>query len=256
MKTSKPVCGVTYNTASFLVARLRDLQEAGRISQAYWVHHDPDTDAKKEHWHLVVFPTSSVDPWALAEAFTEADAEAGKPRRFLPNPDTQGRCLSLSDWLWYAIHDADYLAAKGMTRNVHYGREAVAALDGDELAQRWASLPPVRLGRQALTARALRLQKDGKTWPQIVLALGAELSRDPYLLGFLGHVLAAAAGNRQDAEELAARLLPSPTLPAATKATKAKGRKRSGPEFEGDAPSWAGSGLDEMEIDLGLDDLP
>lgn len=242
MKTSKPVCGITYNTPAFLVARLRALQEAGRISQAYWVHHDPDTDATKEHWHLVVFTTGPVDPWAFAEAFTEADPVAGKPRLFKPNPDTQGRCLSVTDWLWYGIHDPDYLAAKNMTRNRHYSREAVQALDAEELEQRWASLPPVRLGRQALTARALQLQKEGKTWPQIVLALGAELSRDPYLLGFLGHVLAAAAGHRQDADELAARLLPSPTPP--------KRRKGRSSGSDDDAPS-----MEDFDLEINLEDF-
>lgn len=243
MKTSKPICGITYNTPRFLRARLDELRAAGRISQAYWVAHEPDTDSKKPHTHLVIFTTSSVDPWAFAEAFVEVDVEAGLPRRFLPNPDTQGRCLSVADWLWYGIHDSDYLASKGMERNVHYSRDAVQALDLDELHERWASLPPVRLGRQALTARALTLAGEGRTWPEIVLELGAELSRDPFLLGYLYQVTVAAHGHAEQARALLDRLKPASPPPKAQKAPRKASKKGSRP-------------LDDWPLPSDLDGLP
>lgn len=225
MKTSKPVAGVCYNTPEHLRRTLDSLLASGRISQAYWVHHDPDTDSRKEHWHLCIFPTAAVDPFAVARLFDEADPVAGKPRRFLPNPDTQGRCLSIADWLWYAVHDPDYLASKGLSRNVHYGRDAVQALDPDELSSRWASLAPVRLGRSALAAKGIRLALEGKDWAQVLLALGADLARDPYLLHYLAQVCEAAVRHRDEGQALAESM--APTKPA-------KEKRRSGPRDEFD----------------------
>lgn len=209
MTTSKPISGVSYNTEGFLLGVLGDLVSSGRVSQWYLIHHEPDTDSKKAHWHLLLFPTAAVNPFALSTLFDEADPTNDKPLKFLPSPDTQGRCLSVPDWLLYAVHDEDYLASKGLSRNLHYGRDAVRAADADELAERWASLPPVRLGRQALTARAVGMVAEGKGWTEILLGLGAELARDPYLVGYLREVCVAAHENAQAASSLLQRLQPA-----------------------------------------------
>lgn len=208
MTTSKPISGVSYNTERFLLGVLADLIRAGRISQYYLIHHDPDSDSKKAHWHLLIFPTGSVNPFALANQFDELDPTNEKPLRFLPTPETQGRCLSVPDWLLYAIHDEDYLASKNLTRQIHYDRAAVKAYDADELDSRWASLPPVRLGRQAITAKAVGMVEQGKGWTDILLSLGDELSRDPYLVGFLREVCTAAYSNAEAASALVKRLRP------------------------------------------------
>lgn len=208
MTTSKPISGVSYNTEPFLLGVLADLVRAGRISQYYLVHHEPDSDSKKAHWHLLMFPTGAVNPFALANQFDEVDPTNEKPLKFLPTPETQGRCLSIQDWLLYAIHDPDYLASKNLSRQIHYSRSAVKSYDEDELASRWASLPPVRLGRQALTAKAVKLVAEGKGWTEILLTLGDELSKDPYLVGFLREVCTAAYENATAASDLVKRLLP------------------------------------------------
>ncbi len=215
MTTTKPVAGVSYNSEPFLLGVLADLVKAGKVSQWYLVHHDPDTDSKKQHWHLLLFPTSAVNPFALAALFDEVDPTNEKPLRFLPTPETQGRCLSVPDWLFYAIHDPDYLASKGLSRSVHYSRDAVRAGDPDELSQRWASLPPVRLGRQALTARAVGMVREGKGWTDILLTLGAEVARDPVLLGFLREVCECAHQNAEAASALLRELTP-PEKPKAS----------------------------------------
>lgn len=226
MTTTKPVSGISYNSEGFLLGVLGDLVSSGRVSQWYLVHHDPDSDSKKAHWHLLLFPTSAVNPFALATLFDEADPANEKPLKFLPSPDTQGRCLSVPDWLLYAVHDEDYLASKGLTRNIHYDRAAVRAADTDELAERWASLPPVRLGRQALTARAVGMVAEGKGWTEILLGLGAELARDPYLVGFLREVCVSAHENGQAASALLQRLQPAQTPP---KGGKGRSSRRGDP---------------------------
>lgn len=181
MKTSKPISGISYNTPSFLTNILQTLRESGRISDAFWIQHEPDTDGTKPHFHLVVFTCGSVDPMALARAFDELPPGETKPLKFKPNPEMQGKCLSVSDWLLYAVHDEFYLDCKGLARNVHYSREDVRALDDEHLFQCWANVPPPRVSREQVYRRLVELIAQGLTAAEIFRSLSEALFQHPEL---------------------------------------------------------------------------
>lgn len=181
MKTTKPISGISYNTPAHLHAVLVTLRDSGRISDAFWIQHEPDTDGTKPHYHLVVFPCGSVDPMALSRQFDELVEGEEKPRRFIPNPETQGKCLSVPDWLLYAIHDDLYLACKGLVRNVHYSRDDVQALDGEHLCACWAMVPPPRVSREQVHAQLVELLAQGLKADEIFRAMSAALFQHPEL---------------------------------------------------------------------------
>lgn len=181
MKTTKPISGISYNTPAHLLRTLETLRDAGRISDAFWIEHEPDTDGKKSHFHLVAFTCGAVDPYAFARIFDEIVEGEQKPRAFKPNPEHQGKCLSVSDWLQYSIHDPFYLDCKGLVRNVHYERDAVRTLDDEHLSQCWADVPPPRVSREQLRKRFVELMAQGFALGQILDELKDGLFQHPEL---------------------------------------------------------------------------
>lgn len=162
MKTKRLVSTVGYNTPAFLAATLKRLYDSGVIEWAHYIHHQPEEDEAKAHWHIVVMPSKMLDTRALQHEFDEVDiTKPGKPLTVQEFRFTR----TLDDWLLYAIHDAGYLAAKGQTRSHHYAREDVLSTSPDLLGEQWHE---VNLSKYGLGERLSDAVQRGFSWEQVV----------------------------------------------------------------------------------------
>lgn len=133
MRTSKPVSAISYNSPQFLRLKLEELRRAKRISEWYFIEHEPEEDegGKKRHIHLYLVPSKMLQTDDLIVEFSEFDVT--HPEKPLTCP--RWRDSKFSDWYLYGIHDKSYLASKGQSRRYHYRYEDVLSFDSDALLQ-------------------------------------------------------------------------------------------------------------------------
>lgn len=117
MRTSRPFSTISYNTTSFLRARLDDLVSRSVLDFWVFVEHQPEVDETKPHKHLFCIPSRQIDTGAFSEHLKEIlpSDPLSKPLGCMPC-----RASKFDDWYLYAIHDAAYLAGKGQSRRLHY----------------------------------------------------------------------------------------------------------------------------------------
>lgn len=115
MKTRRLVSTISYNTENGLAAILERLKASEVIDWAHWVHHDPEEDEKKDHFHVIMSPSRTLDTVGLQKEFLEVDTTCLKPLGVLPFQVSR-----FDDWFLYGIHDIGYLASKGQSRKHHY----------------------------------------------------------------------------------------------------------------------------------------
>lgn len=156
MATSKPISTISYNTFDFLLSRLNSLIDSEAIQSWFFIHHRGesrnDEVVGKDHYHLLIVPNKRIDLVKLGKEFVEID---------ISNPDKPLKCMpfrnsALTDWFLYALHDKDYLIAKGMEKEFHYYPEEIISSDSDYLscllcdAYRDLASSPVRAVRSAV----------------------------------------------------------------------------------------------------------
>lgn len=127
MLTSKPFSTISYNTDEFLSDTLNKLVDEHKLDFWCYITHQPEDDETKYHKHLYMIPCGRVDTCALAEILREPDET--HPH----NPLGIIRCKSskFTDWYLYALHDIDYLIAKGEMRKFHYRENEFIFSDKD-----------------------------------------------------------------------------------------------------------------------------
>ena len=135
MRTSKSFEMVSYNTEPFLEMKIEELKKAKIISFAFWIHHQPDTDERKEHNHTYVIPSAMIQTDDFKEEFIEQVPGEELPRkgRIERTSNYDFKESKWDDALLYAIHDKQYLSNKGLTRNIHYKFEDIKTTDKDFL---------------------------------------------------------------------------------------------------------------------------
>lgn len=156
MRTSKPLSPVTYNTEDFLLGVLHSLMEDGLIAEWHYIKHKADTDSKKDHIHLYLLPTKPVDVpnSPFCARFNELDPNSEKPLKPIwLNPDCPSKantCSSDPDLVDYWTHDAEYLASKGLSRNIAYSRDDIVS-SSEEARERLfsAKRPPQKPNKSA-----------------------------------------------------------------------------------------------------------
>lgn len=156
MATSKPISTISYNTLEFLIPRLDKLVCSGRISSWFIMPHNgervEDEACGKDHLHLLILPNKCVDLMQITNHFIEFDASnPKKPLKCMPF-----RVSKISDWILYALHEEDYLFAKGMVKHFHYTFDEFLTNDVDYLSllyveakQTLKTNPVLRLKRSA-----------------------------------------------------------------------------------------------------------
>ena len=129
MKTRKPISTISYNTPGFLECKLEELRRAKIISVWFFIIHQPEEDEKKEHIHLYIEPSKTIQTDDIKEELIEFDATSpSKPRKCL-----SFRSSNFADWYLYSIHNKDYLLKKGQKRRYSYLPEEIICSDSDEL---------------------------------------------------------------------------------------------------------------------------
>ena len=156
MRTSKPISTISYNTIPFLKGKLTELQNAGIISEWYFIHHLREDDETKDHTHVFILPSKLVQTDDLVKAFTEYDPK--NPQKPLKCPRWQNS--KFSDWYMYGIHDIAYLASKGQARKYHYRLEDVVAWDDDALAEAVREIDLTSLTRLKAMLDAINIGMD------------------------------------------------------------------------------------------------
>lgn len=131
MKTRIPFSTISFNSREYLEHKLDELRRAKILSEWFFVPHKPEDDEcqGKEHHHVFMIPSRGIQTDDIKQELCEYDPE---------HPTKPKSCLSFKsskfgNWYLYAIHDPDYLAAKGESRKFHYNYDHVVASDPDVL---------------------------------------------------------------------------------------------------------------------------
>lgn len=130
MNTSKAISTISFNTRGFLVGRLNDLVQTGKLS--FWAaieHKGEDDEAgKKNHFHIYAEPSKRLQTDVLRASLVEPLPDTDKPLGALP-----WRSSVFSDWYMYVKHDKAYLLSKGKERKYHYSHEDFFSSESDYL---------------------------------------------------------------------------------------------------------------------------
>lgn len=126
MKTRLPISTVSYNTDSFLQYKLNELIKAKKISFWSYIIHKAEENEKKDHKHLFIVPSSTVQTVDLQSFFDEIDLSSDKPLKCM-----DFRPSKFYDWYKYCLHDIAYLFSKGEIRQFHYSKSDFVVSDLD-----------------------------------------------------------------------------------------------------------------------------
>ena len=153
MRTSKPIATISYNSESFLRAKLDELVRNHKISDYIYIYHYAEQDERKNHFHVWVKPNTLLDTMDLQQFFCELDPS---------NPKKPLKCIDfvtskVDDFILYTHHLDVYLASKGEAREFaylktdfrYYDEDSFEnlynhALKGSEWAKRYQLLQQLR----------------------------------------------------------------------------------------------------------------
>ena len=160
MHTSRLISTISYNTPAFLAGRLADLVKRSIIEYAHWIHHEPEQDEKKDHFHLVLQPNKRLDTSALRMNFVELPVGSSAPLGVLPFQFSR-----MSDWLLYGVHDRAYLIQKGQKRLVAYKFEDIKTTEPDLLDTQWKE---AHEGENTRMRQVIEMAESGVYWKDIL----------------------------------------------------------------------------------------
>lgn len=126
MATKKPVSTISFNTQEFLNHQLKKLIEDEILQSWVYIKHYAEKDTTKDHFHVLLIPSSPLDPVRIRRRFLEPKA-GEKDLCCLPFQPSK-----VGDWLLYALHDSAYLLKKGLERVNHYRLENLVTNEGPE----------------------------------------------------------------------------------------------------------------------------
>lgn len=112
--TKLPQSTISFNTEPYLRQVLDSLVSSCKIQSYMYIEHQPEEDTKKSHIHLLVVPSSVLNPVVFRKEFIETSF-GNRDLGCLPFKTSK-----LCDWLLYAIHYEPYLFSKGLVRTFTY----------------------------------------------------------------------------------------------------------------------------------------
>lgn len=139
MRTNKCISTISYNSPEFLKRMLDDLYERNLISFWCFIKHTgemldngKEQIKEKDHIHLFIEPNTQIDTMQLQKQSEEYDPN---------NPLHPLKCIYFRHsewchWLWYDLHDPDYLAMKMEERQFQYDLSEFEFSDIDEFNER------------------------------------------------------------------------------------------------------------------------
>lgn len=114
--TKKPLSTISFNSETYLRSVLDKFVSSGKLQSWMYVKHLAEEDTKKDHIHLLLMPSSVVNPVAIRKEFIEPSFDKNSyDLGCLPFVNSK-----ISDWLLYSLHYEPYLNQKGLSRLNHY----------------------------------------------------------------------------------------------------------------------------------------
>ena len=127
MRTSRELSCILWSDLKFVRFKADELLKKGYISFYMMIEHLPEKDEHKKHIHFFCVPDGIQDTHTLTEYFTEFDPEhPDKPKK-----PADWHKSKFVDAYFYWIHDADYLASKGESREYVYEESDLICSDVD-----------------------------------------------------------------------------------------------------------------------------
>lgn len=219
MKTSKPISTISWNSPAYLEQVLRELQVSRIISFWCFICHKGEDDeaGKKDHIHVYLEPTKTIQTVDIRDMFKEIDKDNPKPLGCL-----DFRPSKFKDWYFYALHDKGYLETKGLVRKFSYNVDNLIVSDDMEMQYRVGS---IELYTSTVVEKFKRLAEAGKTWEDMVLAGAIPVGNMNNMERMWGYISDAIRSGR----------LKSPSAPLADHIPSSQ---------------YVGSGAREKEVDL------
>mgnify|MGYP004675502197 CR=1 FL=1 len=116
MKTVKPISSVTWNTEEFLQKKLKELTDNHTISFWFYVFHLPESNEKKEHFHIYLEPDCRVDTNDIRVHFEEVPKDSKEKDIIRPLPFEKS---NFDNAYLYFIHNKLYLNSKGLSKQYY-----------------------------------------------------------------------------------------------------------------------------------------
>lgn len=160
MKTKRPIATISYNSELFLQLTLDNLVKDRQIETWAYIRHYAEDDEKKDHIHVFIEPTKSLDTSILLTEFIEPTGAETPPLCCMPF-----RLSKWQDWYLYSAHNIEYLASKGQYRKHHYAKDMFVFSHEDYYLELIRTIDT-----RALTAstRFFNAIKDGQTFGEIL----------------------------------------------------------------------------------------
>lgn len=132
MRTSKPFATISYNSKDFLTEKLNSLIDDNIIDFYTFIEHTAEEDELKNHIHLFIMPSSTLDTKVIKDYLLEHDKK---------NPTKPLGCTifcssKFDDWYMYCLHDKQYLLSKGQKRKYQYHRSLFVTSDEEFLNEK------------------------------------------------------------------------------------------------------------------------
>ena len=133
--TSKPISCICYLHKEVLQIKLEELVREQKILVYDFICHkgelNKDTNEReKDHIHLYIEPFGKLDIKSLLNFLVEIDKDNSKK---LLRCVGFKNCNSRVDWLYYSIHDKEYLSKKNLEREFNYSFKDIITNDYEEL---------------------------------------------------------------------------------------------------------------------------
>lgn len=133
--TSKPISCICYLHKNVLQNKLEELVKEQKILIYDFIEHkgelNKDTNEReKNHIHLYLEPFGKIDIKSLVNFLVEVDKDNVKKMLGCVGFKV---CNSRVDWLYYSIHDKEYLIKKNLTREFRYSFKDIITNDYEEL---------------------------------------------------------------------------------------------------------------------------
>ena len=117
MKTIRPISSVTWNTEEFLQKILNKLVDDHVIAFWFYVFHLPESNEKKEHFHLYLEPDCRVDTNDIRQYFEEIPSKDSKEKDIIrPLPFEKS---NFDNAYLYFTHNKLYLNSKGFYKQYY-----------------------------------------------------------------------------------------------------------------------------------------
>lgn len=161
MKTKRMISTISYNSELFLGTLMCRLVDDGIIDYGHWIYHLAEKDETKNHFHLMLQPSKSVDTQGLSRQFQELDPSGnGKFLGVMP-----WRFTKFEDWYLYGIHDVSYLQSKHLPRDYHYSLHDVRSTCPEMLQEDVRRIDLRSFGVGAYLAES---NQKRKTWEEVI----------------------------------------------------------------------------------------